>query len=77
MARKNPKTVRALADCSYLPPGAKVFEPHIDEVDIPLADLDTCAHEDTVCPECVWQWQLDHLFCERLPWQHHPRPQRG
>lgn len=69
MPRRNPKTVYALADCSYLPPGSKVFEPCIDEVEIPVAAAGTCTHKDTICPECTWQWQLDHLFCQHLPWE--------
>ncbi|NNH75676.1 hypothetical protein HLB23_38490 [Nocardia uniformis] len=68
MAKRLPKTGHALADCSYLPPGAKTFEPCIDEVAIPLATVEHCTHDATMCPDCVWQWQLDHLFCEPLPW---------
>ncbi len=69
MPEKNPKTVSALADCSYLPSGAKTPEPCIDEVEIRLATNGRCTHEDTLCPDCTWQWQFDHLFCERLPWE--------
>lgn len=73
MTRKVKKTVRALADCSYLPPGSKTLEPRIDEIEIPLAPADSCTHEHTLCPECAGQWKLDHLFCERLPWERHTR----
>lgn len=69
MAKRNAKTVSALAGFTYLPPGSTVFEPRIDEVEIPIRTDGTCTHEDTICPECTEHWQLDHLLCERLPWE--------
>ncbi|MFE3196315.1 hypothetical protein ACFXHA_45470 [Nocardia sp. NPDC059240] len=73
MTKKNPKTVSALADSSYLAPGARMFAPRFEEVEIPLAAADSCTHEDTICADCADQWRLDHLFCERLPWEHRHR----
>ncbi|MBF6238706.1 hypothetical protein IU474_16780 [Nocardia otitidiscaviarum] len=69
MAKNNRKTVSALADFSFLSPGARMFTPCVEQVEIPLAARDSCTHEDTLCPECADQWRADHLFCERLPWE--------
>lgn len=75
MARRNRKTLSALADLSYLTPGSRMFTPCIEQVEIPLAAASSCTHEDTLCAECVDQWRADHLFCERLPWERPHRPE--
>lgn len=73
MPKSNRKTLSALADYSYLTPGARMFSPCIEQVEIPLTTPTSCTHEDTLCAECVDQWRADHLFCERLPWERRHR----
>lgn len=65
------KTVAALVDSSYKPPGSTVPLYRIDEVEIPIITNSTkCAHKDTICPECAAEWRIEHLLTERLPWEH-------
>ncbi|WP_306356768.1 MULTISPECIES: hypothetical protein [unclassified Nocardia] len=66
---KRKKTVSALMEFDYLPPGSRRSVSRIDDIEIPLASAATCTHEHTLCPECAEQWQAEHLLTERLPWQ--------
>jgi hypothetical protein len=68
--RRQVETVAALMDCSYVPPGCDDIVYRVEEIEIPIAtSTNDCAHDDTVCAECVWSWRIDHLFVERLPWE--------
>ncbi|MEU7140430.1 hypothetical protein ABZ942_13340 [Nocardia sp. NPDC046473] len=60
----------ALAQFPYQPSDTSQTVHYIDEVQIRIATAAACDHEATICPECARSWQREHLFTERLPWDH-------
>ncbi|KIA60838.1 hypothetical protein [Nocardia vulneris] len=65
-------TVSALVDCASKPAGKDIVH-RIDQVEVPIAATGQCQHNDTICPECSWAWQLEYLFVETLPWERDTR----